>query len=152
MGDILLYSLIGIFLGPMLSVLVTPVAVLLSKIFVVPFLREKMLKKAEEEGHILTATLKKKYDALHYDETGPHATNEEVGVYTYEYNGKTYRYRLSSNWSIPDTITLYYIKNPKKATLAGDLGNRETPWLKIYCIVSVIIAVGFVIVASLGAL
>lgn len=33
------------------------------------------------------------------------------------------------------------IKNPRKATVGGDLGNWETPWLKIYLIISLLVAI-----------
>ena len=66
---------------------------------------------------------------------------EDMGVYSYEVNGKAYHYRLVSTTGIPDTITLYYIKKPRKATLANDLGNWESPWFKYYLAISLLVAI-----------
>lgn len=74
---------------------------------------------------------------------------EDMGTYSYEVNGRTYRYRLLSTTGIPKTITLYYIKKPRKATLANDLGNWETPWLKFYLIISLLVTVATVIVGMI---
>ena len=68
-------------------------------------------------------------------------TMEEMGTYSYEVNGKSYRYRLLSTTGIPETITLYYIKNPRKATLDNDLGNGESPWLKYYLVIALVVAI-----------
>ena len=66
---------------------------------------------------------------------------EEMGTYSYEVNGKSYRYRLVSTTGIPETITLYYIKNPRKATLPLELGIFESPWLKYYLVIALVVAI-----------
>ena len=76
-------------------------------------------------------------------------TMEEMGTYSYEVNGKSYRYRLMSTTDIPETITLYYIKNPRKATLVHDLGTWEFPWLKYYLVIALVVAIATVAVGMM---
>ena len=74
---------------------------------------------------------------------------DEVGKYSYEVNGKSYRYRLMSTTGIPETITLYYIKNPRKATLPLELGIFEFPWLKYYLEIALVVAIATFIVGMM---
>ena len=76
-------------------------------------------------------------------------TMKEMGTYNYQVNGKDYTYRHISANRLPDTLLLYYIKKPGKATVANDLGNWESPWLKIYLIVSLLVAIATVIVGMM---
>ena len=141
-AKIIAYVLIGIFLGPVASLAITPVFCLLRKIFFVPFIRKSLREKAERKGHVVEAHLLKSHNVMNHNTDGvPLPTMEDMGIYSYEVDGKTYRYRLLSTTGIPQTITLYYIKKPRKATLANDLGNWESPWLKIYLIISLLVAI-----------
>lgn len=143
---IIAYVIIGIFLGPVASLAITPIFCLLWKIFYLPFIRKGLLEKAKEKGHIVEAHLIKSHNIRNHNTDGvPLPTMEDMGTYRYEVNGKTYRYRLLSTTGIPKTITLYYIKKPRKATLANDLGNWESPWFKFYLIISLLVAVATVI-------
>ena len=137
-AKIIACALIGIFSGPIFSLAVTPIFCLLRTIFYVPFIRKKLLEKAKQQGHIFEATLKKSYDVM---EDGL-PTAKEIGVYRYQYKGKTRKYRAITITGLKKTITLYYIKNPKRATVANDLGNWEIPWFRSYLIISLIITVG----------
>lgn len=139
--EIIAYGLIGIFLGPVASVVITPIFCLLRKIFFVPFIREKLREEAENKGHVVQATLQKHHTITKESEFGPVGTMEEMGTYTYEVNGKKYKYRCVSFTGLHKTITLYYIKKPRKATVGGDLGNWESPWFKFYWIIALIVAV-----------
>lgn len=51
-----------------------------------------------------------------------------------------------SHWGLPDTLKLYYIKNPKKAMTSGELGIRETPWIKMFLLTWLILFVVFTII------
>lgn len=149
-AKIIAYVLIGIFLGPVASLVITPIFCLLRKLFYVPFIRKSLREKAEREGHVVEAHLLKSHNISDYNTDGvPLPTMEDMGIYSYEVDGKTYRYRLLSTTGIPQTITLYYIKKPRKATLANDLGNWESPWLKIYLIISLLVAVATVVVGMM---
>lgn len=146
-AKIIAYILIGIFLGPVASLAITPIFCLLRKLFFVPFIRKSLREKAERKGHVVEAHLLKSHNIRNHNTDGvPLPTMEDMGTYSYEVNGKTYRYRLLSTTGIPQTITLYYIKKPRKATLANDLGNWESPWLKFYLIISLLVAIATVIV------
>ena len=142
---IIAYVLIGIFLGPVASLAITPLFCLLRKLFYVPFIRKSLREKAERKGNVVEAHLLKSHNA---DGIGM-PTMEDMGTYSYEVNGKSYRYRLLSTTGIPKTITLYYIKNPRKATLANDLGNWESPWLKYYLVIALLVAIATVIVGMM---
>lgn len=147
---IIAYVLIGIFLGPVASLAITPIFCLLRKLFYVPFIRESLREKAERKGHVVEAHLLKSHNIRNHNTDGvPLPTMEDMGTYSYEVNGRTYRYRLLSTTGIPKAITLYYIKKPRKATLANDLGNWETPWLKFYLIISLLVTVATVIVGMI---
>lgn len=141
-AKIIAYVLIGIFLGPVASLAITPVFCLLRKIFYVPLIREKLREKAKEEGHVVQATLQKHHNIRRYDTGfGPMSTMKEFGTYTYSVNGKQYKYQHITARGLHNNLTLYYIKNPRKATVGGDLGNWETPWFKFYLIISLLVAV-----------
>lgn len=141
-AKIIAYILIGIFGGPVASVVLTPIVCLLRKIFYIPLIREKLREKAKEKGHVVQATLQKHHNIRRYDTGfGPMSTMKEFGTYTYSVNGKQYKYQHITTRGLHDNLTLYYIKNPRKATVGGDLGNWETPWFKIYLIVSLVVAI-----------
>lgn len=54
-----------------------------------------------------------------------------TGVYKYEYRGKMYTYRYKYVATPPDTETLYFKKNPAKATNITAFGNVES-WEYIF--------------------
>ena len=129
--------LAGVFFGPVISLVITPIFCLLRVIFYVPFIRRKLLEKAKEDGHVVEAHLIK-HHTISPDDNGPYTTMKEMGTYIYYVNGRKYKYHAITD-AIPgldNTMPLYYIKNPRKATTGGDLGIKEQPWLKIYLISS----------------
>ena len=143
---IIFYVLMGIFLGPVASLVITPVFCLLRILFYVPFICKSLQEEAERKGNVVEAHLLKSHGIR--DGNGM-PTMEEMGTYSYGVNGKSYRYRLMSTTGIPETITLYYIKNPRKATLAHDLGTWEFPWLKYYLVIALVVAIATVIVGMM---
>lgn len=143
---IIFYVLLGIFLGPVASLVITPVFCLLRILFYVPFIRKSLQEEAERKGNVVEAHLLKSHGIR--DGNGM-PTMEEMGTYSYEVNGKSYRYRLMSTTGIPETITLYYIKNPRKATLAHDLGTWEFPWLKYYLVIALVVAIATVAIGMM---
>lgn len=143
---IIAYMIVGISLGLTVSIALTPIFCLLRKIFFVPFIREKLRQEAIRKGHVIEASLQKSYNVVEHDtEFGNVGTMEDIGVYHYQYNGKKYKYEAVASTGLPSKITLYYIKRPRKATVANDLGNWETPWFRFYLIISLIIAIVTVI-------
>lgn len=140
---ILVWALVGMGMAPFFAIFATPIMVYFRIIFYVPFIREKLLQKAKADGHIIEAKLHKTYDDRDKDGDWTGAT---VGVYVYEYKGRKRKVRLSSHWGLSDTETLYYIKNPRKATVAGYLGVYEQPWIKMYFLTWAVLAVVFTVI------
>ncbi|MBR4084457.1 MAG: hypothetical protein IKK33_09280 [Lachnospiraceae bacterium] len=140
---ILAYSLIGVFMAPFFAIFATPIMVYLRIAFYVPFIREKLLQKAKDNGHVINAKLQKTYDDRDKDGNWNGA---RVGIYTYEHKGKKCKTRLVSHWGLSDTVNLYYIKNPKKAMPASQLGVREQPWIKMYFLTWGVLAIVFTII------
>ncbi len=100
-------------------------------------------RKEKADGHVIEAKLQKTYSER--DKDGNY-TGAEVGVYVYEYKGRKRKTRLTSHWGLSDTATLYYIKNPKKAMPASQLGVCEQPWIKMYFLTWGVLAVVFSII------
>lgn len=150
MAKMIAYGLVGICLGPLASLAITPIFMYLRIIFFVPFIRRRLWEEAERKGHVIEASLKKTQDLTEYDtELGRVPTMRKMGTYSYQVNGKNYTYRGISSNRLPETITLYYIKKPKKATLSNRLGNWEQPWLKCYLGISLFVTIATVIVGMI---
>ena len=135
---IFVWIVVGIGMAPYFAIFATPIMVYLRIVFYVPFIREKLLEKAKADGHIIEAKLQKTYDERDKDGNWTGAT---VGVYVYEYKGRKRKTRLSSHWELSNTVNLYYIKNPKKAMPASQLGVCEQPWIKMYFLTCAVLAV-----------
>jgi hypothetical protein len=140
---IFMWIAVGIGMAPYFAIFATPIMVYLRIVFYVPFIREKLFQKAKADGHIIEAKLQKTYDDRDKDGNWTGAT---VGVYVYEYKGRTRKTRLSSHWELSNTVNLYYIKNPKKAMPASQLGVCEQPWIKMYFLTCAVLAVIFSII------
>lgn len=140
--------ILAIILGFIYGVPFTPVVCLFRILLVVPFTKRKMLDKVIKQGHIVEARLIRQYDAAGKD--GFSNSSRQVGVYQYEYNNKIYKTERSSTLELPDSITLYFIKNPKRAVDQEELGTYESPLLKCYfvsvlimCVVMIYIGVKY---------
>jgi len=137
-------------LGLLCSVFVTPIVVLLRKLFYVPFMRKRYLDKAIKNKHFVTAKLVRSGELTNnFGEFG-FVSGCEVGLYEYEYGGKKYKTKLiasSPSEHISETVELYFIKNPKNACFANELGLRgNSHWILHYFAVATIISlVAFVI-------
>lgn len=129
---------LGVIIGPALSVIITPIFCLLRKMFIVPFLRKGLLEKAKRKGHIVKAHLVKTVPVYDF-KLG--TTDKQRGYYKYECNGKEYEYVCESYYEPGQELTLYYVKNPRKACLDRYLGMSERVWPKYYLLISVIMAV-----------
>ena len=140
---ILIWAIVGIGMAPFFAIFATPIMVYLRIVFYVPFIREKLLQKAKDAGHVIEAKLQKTYDDRDKDGNWIGAM---VGVYVYEHKGRTRKTRLSSHWELSDTVNLYYIKNPKKAMPASQLGVCEQPWIKMYFLTWGVLSVVFTII------
>ena len=129
-----------------LSVFATPVFCIFRKIFIVPFLKKKILRDAIRQGHVVQAYLIDESDVYYATGgDGVAATNQRRYIYRYEYEGKTYRYRGYSSMQEASEITLYFQWNPRRATTARDLGFIESNWKKYFLVLATIFAIGIFI-------
>ena len=95
-----------------------------------PKRQEKALRKAVEQGHVVTAVFVKSYQK----EKG---TGRQCD-YKYEVNGKKYTCSIFSD-NPPRTLELYYVRNPKSANTATAINVSEKNWFLRFAIVSAII-------------
>lgn len=140
-SKILAMIIIAIALGPIISLLITPLFCLFRKMFFVPFIRKKLVRKATEKGHVVTATLGKSGDIItEHGELGFTTSGKMAGTYHYEYRGKRYTHRLVGTMRLPEQITLYFQKKPSKATTEDQLGLRESNWLLYFVVISAVVS------------
>lgn len=97
--------------------------------------QEKAKQKAIERGHVVLANLVKVYMALR-DNPRRSIDQHSEAVYSYEYNGRQYKYTAFSD-APPQTLQLYFLTNPKKASIEGDIPLTKFPWPVAYAIVAV---------------
>lgn len=125
--------------GAFLAIFITPIFCYIRKITYVPLVRARLVKKAKEQGHVVTARLTKAFTVLG-DET---MKSHKTGTYVYEYRNKTYKYQVNSEISPSQELTLYFVKNPRKACLERELGLTESNWIRYYFMIA--LALGVVI-------
>jgi hypothetical protein len=132
--------LVSFILGPMLGILVTPVFCFIRKLMIVPLLRKGLVEKAKAKGHVITAHLTKSDNVWTGSNDGTMCmTPYTHGYYRYEYRGKSYTYWAKTANTLPEQITLYFQRNPRKACLATELGLNENPrWFLHYLMCSAI--------------
>ncbi len=142
-AKLIAYIIFGMAVGLVASLFITPIFCFLRVVFFVPFARRKYLEKAKKDGHVVEAYLKKKHSLMPGDDNSTVTTPQEMGTYIYYVNGRKYKYRLMTDAKpgLDKTITLFYIKRPRKAEVGGNLGNREVPWIKSYLIISLIVTI-----------
>lgn len=121
-------------MGLIISVFVTPVFCLLRRILYVPLACQRLARKAEKQGHVITA----KFAGYSDDAQGR-------PFYDYSYGGKQYWCYYNPISTPPDEIRLYFIKNPAKACLFYELGLRESNWFLYYRIIALVAAVALFI-------
>ena len=109
--------------------------------------QEKYKEKSIVKGHVVTAYLKKRSTYIR-NVPGTHENVTRLAIYEYSYKGKQYKYRL---WICepPETITLYFDKNPRKATLEGVLDYSKVKWPWVYAGVTAVIYILVRIVLAL---
>ena len=110
---------------------------------IAPYLRQGKLKKAREEGRVVTATLDK-YEGYNGPEDGTYR-NCDFASYKYVVNGVVYHYHHAA-YNLPDTLELYYPKGkPRKADLGGSYGHWQHKFLA-YCGSVAVAAVVYVVI------
>ena len=94
---------------------------------------QKLLEEAIAKNHAVKGTLVKTKKVKRTDPS----RNEfdyitcEVGTYEYEYKGRKYRTKFTyeTPFSFPKELDLYFVKNPKRATIVSELAmSRVDSW------------------------
>lgn len=103
----------------------------LISLIVVPFLKGKRLEKAKKEGRVIKA---QRIDVV-YSTGKPSEKDAICGIYQFEYNGKSYKYRGRYYEFPPYEETLYFRKGPRWAKGENSFGGIENEWIYIwlYC-------------------
>lgn len=135
---VLLSSLIA---GMGAAMFLTPVFCLLRKLFLVPVIRKRLLDKAERQGRVVQARLVSGSEKRIHHVLGYVHANDDVGIYCFEYRGRSYRYKYHSSGLKPQKLTLYFQRRPQRACLKNELGLMESDWLKYYIMIAMAAAI-----------
>lgn len=117
----------GLPLAPFLSLLYT--------YFVASFQKKKKLQQAINAGHIVEAYLEKRYAPR----GTPESTDRYFATYSFDWKGKKYQRRFKYLNEPPAQLTMYFVKNPKKAEPQNSFIGMETGLLPFF-IVGVVVA------------
>ena len=141
---LVLYAFCGVVVGIPAGALLLPPLLLFRIMFVWPWQRNKLLERAIKNGTVVTARYVKTTGYMHRGESGTYPTGNVTGLYEYEYNGKKIRKRLTGrrNSDLVREVELYFVKNPKKASVATEIGLNEPNLLGWY-----LLSVGIVCIA-----
>ena len=95
--------------------------------FRVPTRNAKRVKEAEQRGHVITAYLFKDYSTRY-------ASSDEVqaAVYRHTVDGVEYKYNFCERQDPPQSITLFYLDDPKKTF------RRDNEFVNFGCIAAVL--------------
>lgn len=96
--------------------------------------REAAVEAAIRAGRTVTA-VRKKVRGTTMSVPGTHEFWSSIGIYEYEYKGRTYKYKYWAD-NPPATLKLYFIKKPSKATVAGALNPVTVRWPLVYVAVT----------------
>lgn len=119
----------------------TVVICFLLNALVMPFTQLKGVKKAQESGRAITATLVKAIHPNVMDVLEEGVQSSVDGIYEYTYRGRKYRFKGHYRGMPPQEETLYFRKDPSKARPAILYGKLESEWKLIFL---VLIAAAFV--------
>lgn len=95
---------------------------------------EDAVLKAMSRGHVVTAVYKKHLSSS-VPVPGSKGHKTSSALYEYQYKGKTYHYK-HYNDDLPGTLRLYFLRNPRKATVRGNLTDSEVNWFLVYLVVA----------------
>lgn len=98
--------------------------------------QKSMVESAIQKGNVVKA-IKIKQGA--YNSEGPdYMRGKYRAVYEYRVKGKKYKFILWDS-TPPLELTLYYLKNPRKATLSGAMSSEKTNWPLMVLIVTALL-------------
>lgn len=106
---------------------------------------KKALEQAIRDGHVVNAV---RYKVRSHTVAQPGTFNfgGTLGYYKYEYEGKTYQYKyqVGPAQTPPAVLKLYFVSNPRKATVREALTGAAICWPLVYIILAAAIYfVGF---------
>lgn len=140
MGDLFGTLIWSAIVGGVMTVII----VSFINIFIMPFRKNREWNDAVNSGRVIVAKrIKYRYPAGEDFLTD----NYVWGYYQYEYGNKKKKITMRFPSVPPETIELYYKKNPAKATTVTKFGRMENGGFKIFLIMTLI---SFVI-KTLGA-
>lgn len=99
--------------------------------------QDKLYRKAVSKGHEATATLKRSY-APSLENPRNYLDRQQLGKYSFEYNGRTYNIRLWFDDDPPYEVQVYWLNSPRKAGTRRGIKEVSWPWLIAYLIIFII--------------
>lgn len=126
-----------LFIAMVCSAILTAIICLFLNIFVMPFFKEKARCQAEKDGRVVEAKNVKWESPVSMDKDCKYYA-EYWGYYEYTYKGKQYKYKAPFNYFPPDSIILYFKKNPAKAKHELDFGYIEDEWKPFFGVLTLI--------------
>lgn len=114
-----------------------------------PNRQAKALSKATKLGHVCTAHLSKKKYVTYEKTKNPYLNYAYICTYTYQYKDKIYNKKLKYgiNDIILDEVKLYFIHNPKTASLPNSIVTSKTSWpLRYIIVLAIILLIKFLLV------
>lgn len=104
-----------------------------------PGKQEKAKAKAIKLGHVVSAYYVKSY--INKSDYRSAEYRQKICVYNYECNGKKYKYQILSDYP-PESIVLYYVRNPKNARPEGAMASKDRHWIvRFFVILAIIIII-----------
>ncbi|MBE6139629.1 MAG: hypothetical protein E7174_03945 [Firmicutes bacterium] len=138
-SEIIAKAITSIAFGITGAIFITPIFIFLRKIIYGPTINKKLLEKVKEKGNVVVAKLVKHYDQYNHSGAYKNVSGKEIGIYEYEVNGRKYKYRFITINGLQEELTLYYLKNPRKASVAKELFiTQRSPWMLSFLIIGFI--------------
>lgn len=100
--------------------------------------QKKAVEKAISRGNVVTATLKKSVGTRGEVPGVQYTRNAQLGIYEYEHGGRKYRYKFYAD-KLPKTLELYFLKQPRKATVKGAMVNSNVCWPLVYLVFTLLV-------------
>ncbi len=120
------------------GVIIFPIYIIRAQLTSTSRYADKLYKKAKSKGYEATATLKRSYEPS-LENPQNYIDRQQLGKYSFEYNGRTYNIRLWFNDDPPYEIQVYWLYSPRKASTRGAIRTRMWPWLVAYLIIFFIV-------------
>ena len=102
--------------------------------------REKLVQEAIEKGHTFKGKLVKSKIVGYYDNRYKKEISYDLGTYEYQYKNKTYKAKAAARLGhLKKEIDLFYVKKPRKAAAAVDIGESDISWIKHFIVTYILV-------------